>query len=170
MPAVLQYMSNFLTDGIKAAIAPKGRTLLITIGNPLRGDDGVGSFVGERVRFKSPGHGVINAYTTPENIVQTAIDFKPGKIVLLDAAHFGGRPGEFRIIPLEHINQQTVISTHSFPLSVTFSIVKEDTGAELVALGVEPASMEYEEGLTPAVKESALNLIKYFNDEPYGGK
>jgi len=43
-------MSEFLTDEIKAAIAPKGRTLLITIGNPLRFDDGVGPFVGEQVR------------------------------------------------------------------------------------------------------------------------
>ena len=157
-------MSNFLTDEIRAAIAPKGRTLLITIGNPLRADDGLGPFVGEQVRFKFPGHSVINAYTTPENIAQTAIDFKPEKIVLLDAARFGGRPGELRIIPLERINQAAVISTHSFPLSVTFSVVREDTGAELVALGVEPASMEYGEGLTPAVKESALSLIQYFNN------
>ena len=157
-------MSNSLPDEIKAAIAPKGRTLLITIGNPLRGDDGVGPFVGEQVRFKDPGNGVINAYTTPENIAQKAIDLKPEKIILLDAAHFGGRPGEIRIIPLELINQQTVISTHSFPLSVTFSVVKEDTGAELVAFGVQPASMEYEEGLTPAVKEAALILIEYFNN------
>ncbi|MFA6434779.1 MAG: hydrogenase 3 maturation endopeptidase HyCI [Elusimicrobiales bacterium] len=156
-------MSNFLTDGIKAAIAPKGRTLLITIGNSLRADDGLGPFVGEQVRCKNPAFLVINAYTTPENIAQTAIDFKPEKIILLDAAHFGGRPGEMRIIPLDLINRQTVISTHSFPLSVTFSIVKEDTGAELVALGVQPASMEYEEGLTPAVKESALSLIEYFS-------
>lgn len=157
-------MSEFLTDEIKAAISPKGRTLLITIGNPLRADDGVGPFVGERVKFKSSGNGVINAYTTPENIAQKAIELKPEKIILLDAAHFGGRPGEIKIIPLELINQQTVISTHSFPLSVTFSIVKEDTGAELVALGVQPASMEYGEGLTPEVKESALILIEYFNN------
>lgn len=157
-------MSDYLTDEIKAAIAPKGRTLLITIGNSLRGDDGVGPFVGERVKFKSPECRVINACTTPENIAQTAIDFKPGKIMLLDAAHFGGRPGELKIIPLELINRQTVISTHSFPLSVTFSIVKEDTGAELVVIGVEPASMEYAEGLTPEVKESALSLIEHFNN------
>ncbi|OGS07070.1 MAG: hypothetical protein A2270_05235 [Elusimicrobia bacterium RIFOXYA12_FULL_51_18] len=156
-------MSSFLTDEIKTAIAPRGRTLLITIGNPLRADDGLGPFVGEQVIFKVPERRVINAYTTPENIAQTAIDFKPDKIIILDAARFGGRPGELKIIPLDLISRQTVISTHSFPLSVTFSVVREDTGAELVALGVEPASMEFEEGLTPEVKESALRLIEYFN-------
>jgi len=129
----------------------------------MRADDGVGPFVGERVLFRAPEHRVINAYTTPENIAQTAIDFKPDKIVLLDAAHFGGRPGEFKIIPLEQISRHAVVSTHSFPLSVTFSVVREDTGAELVALGIEPGSMEFEEGLTPEVKEAALSLIGYFN-------
>jgi hydrogenase 3 maturation protease len=149
---------------IRAAIAPRGRTLLITIGNPLRADDGVGPFVGERVRFNNPDYSLINAGTTPENIAQTAINLKPGKIILLDAARFGGRPGELKIIPLEDISAQAVLSTHSFPLSVTFSIVREDTGAELVALGVEPGSMEFGEGLTPEVEKTALNLIEYFNN------
>jgi len=152
-----------LSAEVRAAIAPKGRTLLITVGNPMRADDGVGPFVGEKVVFKNPECGVINAYTTPENIAQTAIDFKPDKIILLDAAHFGGEPGEIKIIPLEDLGRHAVISTHSFPLSVTFSVVREDTGAEVTALGVEPGNMDLAEGLTPAVKESALNLIDYFN-------
>lgn len=156
-------MSSLSTE-VRAAIAPRGRTLLVTIGNPLRADDGLGPFVGGQVRFKVPEHRVINAYTTPESIAQSAIDFKPDKIVLLDAARFGGRPGELKIIPLEQVDRHAVISTHSFPLSVTFSVVREDTGAELVVIGMEPGSVEFEEGLTPAVKESALSLIEYFNN------
>lgn len=152
-----------LPNDIKAALAPKGRTLLVTVGSTLRADDGVGPFVGENLRFAGEGRKVINAYTTPENIAQDAVNFKPDKIILIDAARFGGKPGEFRIIPLDKINQQTLLSTHSFPLSVTFSIIKEDTGAELVVLGIEPGSMDYAEGLTPEVKDSALSLIEYFN-------
>lgn len=149
---------------IREAIAPRGRTLLITVGNPMRADDGVGPFVGERVVFKNPEHSVINAYTTPESVAQKAIDLKPDKIILLDAARFGGRPGELKIIPLEEIGRHAVISTHNFPLGVTFSIVRADTGAELAALGVEPGSMEFSEGLTPPVQETALSLVEYFNN------
>ncbi len=148
---------------ISAALAPRGRTLLITIGNPLRADDGVGPYVGERVRFRDPEHTVINAGTTPENVAQRAIDLRPDKIILLDAARFGGAPGECRVIPLEDISRQTVLSTHSFPLGVTFSIVREDTGAELTALGIEPGSMEFGEGLSPEVERTAAELISYFN-------
>ena len=68
-----------------------------------------------------------------------------------------------RVIPLEAINQSTAISTHSFPLSVTFSIVKEDTGCELAVIGVQAKSLDYKEGLSPEVEKTAAKLVDYFN-------
>ena len=156
-------MSNTWTDEVKAALAPRGRTLVITLGSILRADDGVGPYVFERVKFRRPDLRLIDAGTTPENIAQTAIDWRPDKVILIDAAHFQGTAGELRVIPLEEINRQTVLSTHSFPLSVTFSIVKEDTGAELVVVGVQAKSLDYKEGLCPEVEESASKLADYFN-------
>lgn len=156
-------MSNSWTDEVKAALAPKGRTLVITLGSTLRADDGVGPYVCGHVKFSRPELRLLDAGTTPESIAQTAIDWKPDKIILVDAAHFGGVAGEIRVIPLEAINQATVISTHSFPLSVTFSIVKEDTGAELVVIGVQAKSLDYAEGLSPEVERTAAGLAEYFN-------
>jgi len=149
---------------VKAALAPRGRTLVITLGSILRADDGVGPYVCGKVRFSRPDLRLVDAGTTPENIAQTAIDWKPEKVILIDAAHFQGRAGELRVIPLEEINRRTVLSTHSFPLSVTFSIVKEDTGAELVVVGVQAKSLEYMEGLSPEVQETASKLAAYFNN------
>ena len=156
-------MSNTWTDEVKAALAPKGRTLVITLGSILRADDGVGPYVCSHVEFTRPDLRLIDAGTTPENIAQTAIDWHPDKVILIDAAHFEGRAGEVRVIPLDAINRQTVLSTHSFPLSVTFSIVKEDTGAELVVVGVQAKSLEYQEGLSPEVAQTASELASYFN-------
>ena len=148
---------------MREALAPKGRTLVITLGSTLRADDGVGPYVSSHVKFNRPDLRLIDAGTTPESIAQTAIDWKPGKVILVDAAHFQGEAGELRVIPLEAINQQTILSTHSFPLSVTFSIVKEDTGAELVVVGVQARSLDYTEGLCPEVEASAAALAAYFN-------
>ena len=156
-------MLNSWTDEVKAALAPKGRTLVITLGSILRADDGVGPYVCARVKFSRPELRLLDAGTTPENIAQTAIDWKPDKIILVDAAHFGGAAGEVRVIPLDAINRQTVLSTHSFPLSVTFSIVKEDTGAELVVVGVQAKSLDHREGLSPEVQETASKLAEHFN-------
>lgn len=149
---------------MRAALAPRGRTLLITLGSELRADDGVGPYIAARVKFTRPDLRLIDAGTAPENIAQTAIDWKPDKIILLDAARFGGAAGELRVIPLEAINRAAVLSTHSFPLSVTFSIVKEDTGAELVIIGVQAGSTDLKEGLSPEVKETASKLALYFNN------
>jgi Ni,Fe-hydrogenase maturation factor len=55
------------------------------------------------------------------------------------------------------------LSTHSFPLSVTFSIVKEDTKAELAVVGIQAKSLDYKEGLSPEVEESGRKLVDYFN-------
>ncbi|HAT71456.1 MAG TPA: hydrogenase 3 maturation endopeptidase HyCI [Elusimicrobia bacterium] len=156
-------MSNTWTEEVKAALAPKGRTLVITLGSILRADDGVGPYVCANVKFSRHDLRLLDAGTTPESIAQTAIDWKPEKIIIIDAAHFEGVAGEVRVIPLEAINQHAVISTHSFPLSVTFSIVKEDTGAEIVVVGVQAKSLDYQEGLSPEVERTAFELAAYFN-------
>jgi hydrogenase 3 maturation protease len=156
-------MSPSWNKEVAAALAPKGRTLVITLGSTLRADDGVGPYVCFRVKFSRPEFRLLDAGTTPENIAQTAIDWKPDKVILVDAAHFKGRAGEIRVIPLEAINQAMPISTHSFPLSVTFSIIKEDTGAELAVIGVQAKSLDYREGLSPEAEKSASELADYFN-------
>ncbi len=157
-------MSNSWTEEVARALAPRGRTLVITLGSGLRADDGVGPSVFSRLKPRRADLRFMNGGTVPENIAQTAIDWKPDKIILIDAADFGGAAGEVRVIPLEAVNRQVVLSTHSFPLSVTFSIVKEDTGAELAIVGVQVKSLEYKEVLSPEVEETASKLAQYFNN------
>lgn len=156
-------MSPSWNKEVRTALAPKGRTLVITLGSTLRADDGVGPYVCAHVKFSRPDLRLLDAGTTPENVAQTAINWHPDKVIVVDAAHFQGEAGEVRVIPLEAINQSTAISTHSFPLSVTFSIVKEDTGCELAVVGVQAKSLDYEEGLSPEVEETARKLVDYFN-------
>ncbi|MGD9641696.1 MAG: hydrogenase 3 maturation endopeptidase HyCI [Elusimicrobiales bacterium] len=156
-------MSPSWNDEAAAALVPKGRTLVVTLGSTLRADDGVGPYVCSHVAFNRPDMLLLDAGTTPESIAQTAINWKPDKVILVDAAHFKGRAGEVRVIPLEAINQAMPISTHSFPLSVTFSIVKEDTGCELAVIGVQAKSLDYREGLSPEVEKTAIELAEYFN-------
>jgi len=156
-------MSPSWNKEVAAALAPKGRTLVITLGSTLRADDGVGPYVCSHVKFGRPELRLLDAGTTPGNIAQAAIDWKPDKVILVDAAHFQGEAGEIRVIPLEAINQSTVMSTHSFPLSVTFSIVKEDTGCELAVVGVQAKSLDYKEGLSPEVERAGAELAAYFN-------
>ena len=137
--------------------------MLMTLGNSLRGDDGVGPFIGENINCKAEDFKIINAYTTPENMVFPIVDFKPDKIIVVDAANFGGLPGEVRKIPPDKISKYSAISTHSFPLEVIFGIILEDTKASLNIIGVQPKKMDYVEGLTIEVEKAALKIIDYYN-------
>ncbi len=157
-------MLNSLTDNsVEKVLKLEGRTLLVTLGNSLRGDDGVGPFIGESIKRKAEDFKVINAYTTPENIVSPVVDFKPDKLIVIDAANFGGLPGEVRVIPLDKISKYRALSTHSFPLEIIFGIILEDTKASLSILGVQAKKMDYVEGLSSEVEKAALNIIDYYN-------
>jgi hydrogenase maturation protease len=156
-------MSSSLSSEILSALKPEGRRVVITIGNPLRADDGVGPFIGEQV-LDQDGLLVLNALMNPEDIVEDAIEYKPEKMIVIDAADFGGEPGEIRIIPLDRLQHYTVLSTHQFPVHVPLNIVKEETDATLVILGIQPASVEFGDPISEEVRQTAQLIIECLNN------
>ena len=158
-------MSSSLNREILSALRPEGRTVIITIGNSLRADDGVGPFIGRKVPDRD-GLLVLDALMNPENIVEDAIAYQPGKMIVIDAADFGGAPGEIRVIPLDQLQHYTVLSTHHFPVHVSLGIIREETGADLTILGIQPASVEFGEAMSAEVRETAQTVIDYLNDPP----
>src|SRR5436190_185443 len=76
-----------------------GRTVVIGLGNPLMGDDGTGLAALERLqeRWTIPGDVLlVDGGTWGMNllpIIETA-----GRVLLLDAITFGGRPGDVVIL------------------------------------------------------------------------
>jgi len=102
---------------------------------------------------------VVDAGHTPENIIDQVIGFKPPRIIILDAADFGGSPGEVRVIPEEAI-PETTLSTHMVPMNVVSRLIVEDTGAEVFFIGIQPRTVAFGEGLTPAVQEAADQIVR----------
>jgi hydrogenase 3 maturation protease len=154
-------MSSSLTDDVlKAFSAFPGKTLFVTVGNSLRSDDGIGPFIAARLE----GCAVIDAGVKPENIIEDATALKPTRIVIIDAADFGGEPGEAKIISREHI-PETTLSTHTIPLPVVTALLEEDTGAEIIFIGIQPKSVEMGEGLSPEVEKTALEIINAIKEK-----
>ncbi|MDO8804823.1 MAG: hydrogenase maturation protease [Elusimicrobiota bacterium] len=159
-------MSNTLTAEALSALAPgeRGETLVITVGNPFRCDDGVGPFIGGRLLGRRLGFRLINAFDRPESAVDEAVGIKPAKVIFIDAADFGGLPGEVKVIAVRSIPESS-LSTHSIPLSVVAGIIGEDTRAQTVFLGIQTRNTGYGEELSPEVEASArliLGCLKAF--------
>lgn len=136
-----------------------GITLVITVGNLLRSDDGVGPYIAGAISSPKREIIVLDAGDRPENILDRAVEVKPAKTIIVDAADFGGVPGELRIIP-EYSIPDNPLSAHSFPLRIVARLLAEDTGSEVFFLGIQPETMAFGEGLSPKVKRAAEEIIK----------
>lgn len=170
-------MSNLLADNLTHLLTPQEfyHTLIITVGNCFRADDGVGPYIASGLKPNAK-LSVIDAGYSPENVIDQAIKIlaehpalsdRPvracaQRIIFIDAADFGGAPGELRLIDAEHIPQAS-LSTHSMPLPVVSRILYEDTKAKIYFIGIQPKSVEHKEGLSEEVKLAADALIKHIN-------
>ena len=136
----------------------KSPLLVITIGNRYRSDDGVGPYIARQINKYKKDFTILNAEDQPENIIDEATQLKPGKIVIIDAADFGGMPGEIRLIEKNNI-PDTSLSTHSLSPNILAAIIEADTGADVFFLGIQPKSIQLTEGLSEPVKKSAERII-----------
>jgi hydrogenase 3 maturation protease len=149
-----------LTDDVRNVFlrAKNKKTLIITVGNSFRKDDGVGPYIASLLDPTETPFVILDAGDKPENIVDEVGMLEPDITMIIDAADFGGAPGEIRIIDEENIPDAT-LTTHTFPLKVVTKLLKDDTGCEIIFIGIQPKDVGYGEGLTKHVQSSADELI-----------
>ncbi|MHC4647512.1 MAG: hydrogenase maturation protease, partial [Planctomycetota bacterium] len=69
------------------------RTVIVGIGNTLKGDDGAGPLICEHLSAAGVSAELIDAGTVPENYIQPIIRKAPENLVIVDAMEFGASPG-----------------------------------------------------------------------------
>lgn len=141
----------------------KKRCLILGLGNPLRGDDGVGPrVVAELLRRGLPdGVAAVDGGTGGLGLLHLLEGWE--RVVVVDAAILGRNPGEFlRFAPEEaHLVGSLVsLSSHTAAFADALALARA-LGREfpdIVIYGVQPERMDWEEGLSPAL-EAALPQI-----------
>jgi len=147
-----------LTDDVVDAITQSASLLLITVGNDLRGDDGVGPYVAQNLFPSGRDFFLIDAGERPENILDNAVATSAREVIIIDAADFGGTPGEARLFDIDAI-PETTLSTHTFPLPVIARLMEKDMGCRVRFLGIQAVSFAHGAALSPAVKETADEIM-----------
>lgn len=151
-------MSDSLTAELKRIFSAKqGHLVIVTVGNTLRSDDGIGPYIARHLR-STKRVTIIGAQTTPENHVDQINAIHPSKVIFIDAADFSGVPGEIRSVTSAHVSDTTV-STHSIPLSVVGELIKSDTGAGVYYIGIQCKNVGLGEKISRAVKKAADLII-----------
>ena len=133
--------------------------VVIGVGNRLRGDDGVGLAVVERLRRYPPADtSLIGLESVSPDLFQ---HWSPSAtVVLVDAATSGAPPGTIRTLdalaaplPADALR----LSTHGFGLAEAIELARALTQlpAKLSVFAVEGATFEHGLGLTDAVDAAA---------------
>ena len=137
--------------------------LILGLGNPLRGDDGIGPRVVEELTHRGLPEGVmaLDGGTGGLNLLQVLAGWK--RVVVVDAADVGREPGQFvRFTPDQVRLTETAdrFSLHHAGLSEVLALAGALGQAlpELVIFGVQPAKVGWSERLSSAV-EAALPAL-----------
>jgi hydrogenase 3 maturation protease len=135
---------------------PGEKIMILGVGNTLRGDDGVGPTLIRDLRGKV-GCGLLDCGEVPENHLQKIIDFGPDTIVIVDAADWGGNPGEMREISPEEIANPG-FSSHNSSLGLVLAYLRAHLRAKIIIIGVQSRTREFLDPMSPEAKRALKAL------------
>jgi hydrogenase 3 maturation protease len=127
-------------------------TVIVGIGNTLKGDDGAGPLVCEQLRGKVCAE-VIDAGTVPENYIQKIIKKTPQNLVIIDAIDFGASAGTINIFKPEQLDS-FVLSTHTLSPRLFVEMVCRNIQVDVYFVGIQPAQMQLGHPQSELVNES----------------
>ena len=137
-------------------------TLILTIGNILKGDDAVGPLIYEQLKGRISTE-IIDAGTVPENYIQPIIKKAPENLLIIDAIDFAASPGTIRIFKPNQLNS-LIISTHSLSPRVFVDMITQEIDVNVNFLGIQPLGTQMGCPLSTAVNKTAQQLISILTE------
>jgi hydrogenase maturation protease len=152
--------------GAGTAMAHVPSTLVLGIGNPLRGDDGVGVHVARRLleRCLRDDVEVVDGGTRGLGLVSLLEGRQ--RVIVVDAADMGRTPGEFVRFALEEARlpgeDVGSFSVHAAGLREALLLAQalDLLPEEVILFAVQPARLTWKAGLSPQVDAALLALTE----------
>jgi len=140
------------------------KTLIVGIGNTLKGDDGAGPLVCQRLSGKVCAE-IIDAGTVPENYIQPIVEKAPQNLLIIDAMDFGASAGTINIFKPEQLSS-VVTSTHTLSPRLFTQVVCQNIEVNVYFVGIQPAQIglgqSVSEPVSRAIQQLAQTLAKTF--------
>ena len=138
------------------------RVAVVGVGNPLAGDDAVGSLVAESLKRRlgaQPSWLIADGATAPENYVGKLRAFAPDLVVFVDAAELNDRPGAARWRRLAAV-AGCGADTHGLPLSVLGEYLAAELGCDVALLGIQPGQTDFCAPPSPHIRRRARDIAR----------
>lgn len=140
-------------------------TVIMGIGNTLKGDDAAGPLVCERLKNQNISADVIDAATVPENYIQIIIKKSPRNLIVIDAVSFDAAPGAIKVFRTEQLDSM-IISTHTLSPRIFIDMIRQSIALEVIFIGIRPGQTQLGSPVSTqvsrAIDELAGVLLKTF--------
>ncbi len=141
------------------------RDAVVALGNPLMGDEGVGPALLDLLREQTPLPTSVDLIDSAGSIL-TALHALRGrrKVVFLDCALMGLKPGEFRRFLPSQVKTEKVLPRLSLHEGDLFEMLETakllgETAEEIVIFGFEPSEVCPRKGLSGPLTAQLENYI-----------
>ena len=152
-------------------IVPNTEILVVAVGNPFKGDDGVGPFVTRKLKSKNLPKTLITSHDGDgTSLMDLWTDAH--MVILLDAVSSGGQPGRiFRFNARRQCIPRSFFtySTHNFGLAETVELARTLNRLPpcLIIYGIEGKSFEEGTSLSPEVQRVTKDVMKKVINDIY---
>ena len=137
-----------------------GNTLIVCLGNTLRGDDAIGILVGRRLLKEKIGCRVLVYEDGLENHLGEIGRLKPSKILVVDAVDAGLEPGTIVLAKAENASH-IVVSTHKLPLSLMYKFLRDIYGVEeMWVLGIQVERTDFGGEVSKKIREAGKAVVR----------
>lgn len=142
-----------------------GRTVVIGLGNPLMGDDGIGLAALARLRREwhvPPEVELVDGGTWGMNLLPIIEDAK--RVLLIDAIEAGATPGTEVVVERQHLPRAFAarISPHQVDLCDVLAVaeLRGTLPVEMTAVGLQPRCIELSSELSDLFSDRLDNLVR----------
>jgi len=132
-------------------------TIILTIGNSLKGDDGAGPAVYQNLAQTTINARLIDAGTVPENYIGPIVKAALPNLIIVDAVDFGGSAGQIKLFRTEQL-ASVALSTHVLSPNIFIDMIRAQLDVDVFFVGIQPAHTNLGQSLSPAVSEAVKRL------------
>jgi hydrogenase maturation protease len=135
---------------------------VIALGNPLRGDDGIGQRILDELRERELPSDVVLLDGGTGGFKLLHLLARVDDVVIVDAVRHGGAPGDHVFFTPDQVTSRSLPGGMHDP--ALFEVLRlsgqlDERPARVCIMGIEPACTDMGEGLSPAVERQVGDMV-----------
>lgn len=132
----------------------RGRVAIVGVGDPAHGDDGAGPLVVARLAGRTDAL-LVDAGDSPVEAIDEIKAWGPDVVLVVDASRSGSPSGSLALVEAEDFGGSD-LSRRAMGAFAAF--LYGQTGADVLAIGIQPRSTEPGAEISPEVEETCYRL------------